>query len=336
MYIYAKLIEPDKVLCSLQVSDEYLKEGAIQQLNYVDKGGGHVDVDVRVLYTSGLSIKETHLSVFKKVTEHFYVEGEHVRHFFFMKGASRLRWNAESQTSENEIGVIRRSFLNGSEGGGKSELRGENEIRHVSMVMSKHFFLHLLENENWSVNDSFVQRVINGEPDGMPDELFPMSLPILRILHDLLETSDMAATNRKYYIELKLRELFFMLHEQQLLSHGLLAKNPQLYKTLENVKAHLVMNFNNPPTIKKLARLFLLNEKKLMHDFKATYGITIYTFIIQLRMERAKKMLLEDYSVNEMAAELGYHSVSHFIKTFKSYYGRTPKEALTDISKLTS
>lgn len=194
------------------------------------------------------------------------------------------------------------------------------------MVMSKHFFLQLLEKEKWTVNDPFVQRVANGLPENVPDELFPMSLPVLRTLHDLLY-SDHVTFNRRHYVYMKLRELFFIIHEQQLLSNSLSTKNPELYKKLESVRAYLVMNYTNPPTIKKLARLFLLNEKKLMHDFKIAYDITIYAFIIQLRMERAQKMLLEDYSVNTIASELGYRSVSHFIKTFKSCYGYTPKQA---------
>lgn len=335
MYIQSKLVEVDKKVCGLRLPDEYNASIPVQQLNYVDKDGGHVDVDARILHTSGLCIKKTFLSVFKKVTEHFYTEGEHIRYFFFIKGTSRVYGGAGNQTYDHEIGVIHRNFLSGPVGGGRAEIRSGNEIRHVVIIMSRDFFAHLVGNEYWAVNDPFVQHVLNGLPEDRPDEAFPISLRVLGILHELLH-ADHITTNRRYYVELKLRELFFVIHEQQLLSPNLLASNPQLYKTLERVKAYLVMNFTHPPTIKKLARLFLLNEKKLMQDFKTVYGITIYAFIIQLRMEKARNMLLENYNVNDMAAALKYRSVSHFIKMFKSYYGYTPKEALMHISKMTT
>ena len=74
--------------------------------------------------------------------------------------------------------------------------------------------------------------------------------------------------------------------------------------------------------------MFSLNELKLKQQFKIAYGITIYAFVIQLRMEQAQNMLHENYSVSEMSYALGYRSVSHFISTYKQYFGNTPKQAL--------
>lgn len=91
---------------------------------------------------------------------------------------------------------------------------------------------------------------------------------------------------------------------------------------------------DNPPTSAELAKIFLMNEKKLKQNFKSIYGTTIYAFVVQIRMEKAKKLLLENYNVNELAILLGYNSVSHFIKVFKNYYGYTPKEALNRFQEL--
>ncbi len=57
------------------------------------------------------------------------------------------------------------------------------------------------------------------------------------------------------------------------------------------------------------------------------YGKTIRSFIIELRMEKAKS-LLGNHTVSEMAGILGYKSVPHFINTFKKCYGYTPKQGL--------
>ncbi|WP_028298531.1 helix-turn-helix transcriptional regulator [Olivibacter sitiensis] len=330
MHIQSKLIEVSKVICDLKLSDEYRVDDSIEQEILIDNGGNHVDINSRVLFTSGLCIIETSLEIAKKVTDYFYVHGEHIKHTFFVNGRSHVSESDGDRSFDLDIGVMRRNFLNGSLW--DVEMRGNNSVRYFAILLSKDFFINLVGQEQWSANDDFVQHVANNDAAMNVDETYPINLPILRLLRDILDV-DHIITDKRYYVELKLRELFFLIHEQQVLSNRLLASNPHLYKTLENVKAYLIMNFHNPPTIKKLARLFLLNEKKLMHDFKNAFGITIYAFIIQLRMDKAQKMLFDNYSVNAMATELGYRSVSHFIKTFKSFYGHTPKEALMRISR---
>lgn len=97
---------------------------------------------------------------------------------------------------------------------------------------------------------------------------------------------------------------------------------------LEAAKAYLVTHHNNPPTIKQLSRIVSLNEFKLKTGFKDTFGSTIHEFITEIRMQRAQKMLSENYQVNEVSAQLGYKGVSHFITSFKKFYGITPKKLM--------
>ena len=94
---------------------------------------------------------------------------------------------------------------------------------------------------------------------------------------------------------------------------------------LKKARAFLMANYKNPPTIKALSRIILLNEVELKKGFKEVYGKTIRAYIIELRMNSASQ-LIKDHSVNEAAGILGYKSVPHFIKSFKKYYGVTPKQ----------
>lgn len=97
---------------------------------------------------------------------------------------------------------------------------------------------------------------------------------------------------------------------------------------MENIKAYLTAHFQRPPTIPELAELFMVDEKKLKETFKYIYGTTVHKHVTQLRMEKAKMFIKENYNVTEISLLLGYQSVSHFIKVFKSYYGVTPNDAI--------
>ena len=61
--------------------------------------------------------------------------------------------------------------------------------------------------------------------------------------------------------------------------------------------------------------------------FQQYSGESPIHFRQRLRIERAKQLLLSDeqYTVSEVAQELGFADVYHFSKTFKKYCGHSPK-----------
>ena len=83
----------------------------------------------------------------------------------------------------------------------------------------------------------------------------------------------------------------------------------------------------NPPSLDELAKQVGLNIKKLKTDFKEFYGVPVFTFLLNYKMELAKKLLQEQqFNVNEIALQLGYSTSSHFIAAFKRKYKITPKQ----------
>lgn len=61
--------------------------------------------------------------------------------------------------------------------------------------------------------------------------------------------------------------------------------------------------------------------------FKQKFKMTPKEYVIMLKIERAKGLLLnEKHSVGEIAAQLGYCDIYHFCKTFKNQTGCTPSE----------
>ncbi len=87
----------------------------------------------------------------------------------------------------------------------------------------------------------------------------------------------------------------------------------------------LLQNFQNPPTIKELSKLVATNEDKLKKGFKVLFNDTIFNTLTEHRLKIAFKNLQKsDMSVDEIAFESGYKSVSRFIAVFKKRYGKTP------------
>lgn len=74
------------------------------------------------------------------------------------------------------------------------------------------------------------------------------------------------------------------------------------------------------------ARHVHLSTSYFSHLFKKVTGQTFNQFVIQERMEQAKRLLLEDRQVQDIAESLGYPERRYFSDVFKKYTGLTPSE----------
>lgn len=85
---------------------------------------------------------------------------------------------------------------------------------------------------------------------------------------------------------------------------------------------YILSNFRASITIPNIAKLVGTNECYLKKGYKEMYGITIFQQIQYLRMTMALHLLqTTEYSVAEIATDLGYASISSFSSAFKQYYG---------------
>ncbi|NGX82688.1 helix-turn-helix domain-containing protein [Aequorivita sp. KMM 9714] len=81
------------------------------------------------------------------------------------------------------------------------------------------------------------------------------------------------------------------------------------------------------PSIKEFALQIGTNTFKLKYGFKELYGVSVYRFLRNERLRKAK-MLIQygDRSFKSIAHITGFKSVPHFSRTFKKQFGFTPTE----------
>ncbi|MGG7033840.1 MAG: helix-turn-helix domain-containing protein [Flavobacterium sp.] len=102
---------------------------------------------------------------------------------------------------------------------------------------------------------------------------------------------------------------------------------------IRKAKEIVLANIAEPPGLQELADQVGLNLKKLKMGFKQIYGDTVYGFLIDYKMEMARKLLDSgSYNVNEVGLKIGYSTGSHFIAAFKKKFGTTPKKYLMSIN----
>ena len=84
----------------------------------------------------------------------------------------------------------------------------------------------------------------------------------------------------------------------------------------------------NPLSLETIAAAFDITPVYLSSWFKKNMGINLSTHIANVRMEEAKRLLVENRSlkVQEVAETVGIPSISTFIRQFKNYTGITPDQ----------
>jgi len=102
---------------------------------------------------------------------------------------------------------------------------------------------------------------------------------------------------------------------------------------IKQVKKILINNMTEPPTLQTLANEVGLTLPKLKEGFKHIYGEPVFIFLLDYKLEYARKQLLsKQYNVSEISSQVGYSTASHFISAFKKKYGTTPKKYLMSMS----
>ncbi|MEO0560233.1 MAG: AraC family transcriptional regulator [Bacteroidota bacterium] len=84
---------------------------------------------------------------------------------------------------------------------------------------------------------------------------------------------------------------------------------------------------HEPLKVADLAEAACMSEPSFYRAFRNEFGITPVAYLSRIRIDRARHLLNNPMrSVTDVAASVGFGSVSHFIRVYKEHVGRTPKQ----------
>ena len=96
----------------------------------------------------------------------------------------------------------------------------------------------------------------------------------------------------------------------------------QLRQVLDYVDAHLTQDIK----LADLAQLLDMSPFHFGRMFKQAIGVSPHQYVIQQRVERAKRLLSQrDRAIIDIALDCGFSSHSHLTKQFRQLTGMTPK-----------
>lgn len=321
MKINSVLVENNFVLFSENLNKYAKKSVVSKEIKKENKGIFTAKTHLKL--SRNFAIINTAFQLEKPFTDIFSISGEYVMISCVFKGESQLN------THQGKIMELGQTFLSYQNTSSEHIKMPASQTRYICIILKADYYLKLLKNENWGNNDFFFKQVTTQKYIPLGTKHVPLAFELQQIINTTINCKWESALQLDY-LELKLKEILLLFHYQfQITSKKNKHKlSTQTIEKLKKAQAFLMANYKNPPTIKMLSRIILLNEVELKRGFKALFGSTIRTYIIELRMRKAAE-LIKDHTVNDIAGILGYKSVPHFINTFKKHYGVTPKQLFT-------
>ncbi|CAM3589191.1 MULTISPECIES: response regulator [Saccharibacillus] len=96
---------------------------------------------------------------------------------------------------------------------------------------------------------------------------------------------------------------------------------------MEEIAAHIREHYREELSLQDLADRFFLSREYISRRFKREFGENVFDYLANVRLERAKRLLLDsEMTVVRIADLVGYQDEKYFSRVFKKSTGFAPNE----------
>lgn len=127
------------------------------------------------------------------------------------------------------------------------------------------------------------------------------------------------------YLQLKAVELFMLLARIPLSGAERGYCSPKQLELIRHLRDHLLTDRESYVSLAQLAEEHGISVSHLQKLFRQVYGVPIYRYIKEYRLEQsAVELVRSEKKITEIAMDAGYDSASKFSESFRKRYGVTP------------
>ncbi len=157
----------------------------------------------------------------------------------------------------------------------------------------------------------------------------PLDAVYYKLMSEIMEEESDAAFPKLYIenrVQLLMERFFTRIHSRVSLADVQSNIKPDDIYTVLEIEKLLVENFSHKPrSIEELSRKATMSSTKLKKIFKSVFGVPIYEYYQQKRMQHAGELLATGkYSVKQVAGIIGYSNMSNFTTAFRKYMKEEP------------
>jgi len=223
---------------------------------------------------------------------------------------------------------LRHSLFYSNGYAGSHQVTGDKNSLHtfLEVKLSRNIFERL--NLGMDSPGNIILDYMTDRKTGWVGKTAPIS-PEMFFLISGIRNCPYSGMMKRMYLESKLMELYLL----QISSLSIDGQRPvtslkrtdieKIYEAREFIEKH----YGEGCSIVYLAAHIGLNQQKLKAGFREVLGTTVFRYLSEVRMQEAKRKLLEEKKyVGEVASEVGYKNSHHFTAAFKKRFGFLPSD----------
>jgi AraC-like DNA-binding protein len=252
-----------------------------------------------------------------------------------------------AQPEEMRDGIELHFHIHGHHEDGLTQV-GDREFCIVGRGIHPKHCLHsvggrTLEVWLWLKGES-LQTILTHRAEALPPEVAPwlrpadercyarvgkVTPPIERVLWEVVRCPWQGVAKR-LFLEGKALELLSLMVGWEQARQGQPARHLLPTGTRERVhyaRELLLQNLHEPLTLAELARRAQINESALKQGFKQEFGMTVFDYLLDYRLEQARDMLEQGkMQVAQVMTAVGLKNRSYFAAAFRQKFGQNPKQ----------
>lgn len=199
-------------------------------------------------------------------------------------------------------------------------------LKYFQIQIRYQYIFNLINPQANRESAEILKQMINNQYIFLHKETPPdMTVEMHMIIHEIMSYYRKGVM-QKLFVEAKIIKLLILVFEQ------FKEKNTteDLSETPLIIKKFIDENFHRNLKIEEISKIVGINETKIRKEFKTHYHTTIIDYISELRMLKAKKLIInKDLMIKEIAIDCGYEYVQNFTRAFKKKFGVSPEKLRT-------
>jgi len=176
-------------------------------------------------------------------------------------------------------------------------------------------------------SEAMVARALADSEDGSPGTPGHFEGHVIRdaaLYREFVLLHESSRTSRPL-LERQSRQLLFLKQLFTRHARGLVHVEPVACSTAAaRVREYLHAHWRDKISIDELARLAGVSETHVIRSFTQRVGMPPHAYLLGVKVEKAKALLLRGTSLSEVALGAGFSDQSHFTRHFKRTTGHTP------------
>lgn len=261
----------------------------------------------------------------KTIIQKCEIDGDAVGFAFYGSGNVELEIKHNDQTKylTNTTGLAI-CFFGNQKVAFSHKIEPDKPLQSIS-IFTKPKKLNSLPQAEKEIFESYLPELLNPKEHFVKGPSFYMTLDMQMAVQKIFNTTYTGNT-RLLFLKSQINEL--LAHFFALLATEKKAAFSEKDKSkLFEAKEIVTNNYSKPPSITQLSKMVGLNSHKLKKNFKELFGIPVFKYIQEERLQKAYDLLRNsEKTVQEAAWEVGYESLSSFSNAFYKKFGTRPNE----------